>query len=518
MKPLTDFAPREYALNEETVASLFGHEAAEREDVQRLKQYFLRRSDYEAVVSNLPLKIVIGFKGVGKSAVLKVAYLEDLENQVPAIWIRPDDISEIYSDITSEQNQLRLITLWKKGLARLIASRLVEDVGFAGSEDATKAITWAEEVGYRSKDLISQLASRFAPLTSKYISQDIPSVGSKTGEHHVLQRLLEKKKVKLYIDDLDRGWEATERDRKRLAALINSLGDMTSDIRGLQVRISVRADVYALVRGTAEFTDKFETSEVWCSWSNHEILVALVKRIYSHFGIEVSEDELREFRQSQMARFLSPLFAQRFEGTRCWSNAPMYRVIMSLIRRRPRDLVKLCSLSEKRAYNDGYKTICGPHIFSILEDYSSGRMQDIIIEFKSELPNITDLVYNLGPTVKELKEKKHDRYLYNTNDLYEKIKNVMSNVRVEFAGNANPDFHDVAHFLFKIGFITATKILPDGFIDRLYYEDKRQLLQRSVGDMGYSWEIHPAYRGALFKRTQRDDNWENSIQPDGEKD
>lgn len=34
-----------YQFNDETIASLFGHEAAEREDVSRLKQYFMRRSE-----------------------------------------------------------------------------------------------------------------------------------------------------------------------------------------------------------------------------------------------------------------------------------------------------------------------------------------------------------------------------------------------------------------------------------------------------------------------------------------
>lgn len=516
MELLRRFTCEEYKLNEETIASLFGHEAAEREDPERLKQYFVKRSDYESVVSNRPLKIVIGFKGVGKSAVLKVAYLEDIANGIPAIWIRPDDISELYSELTSESNNLKLITLWKKGLSKVIASRLAEEMGFAANEDSINAIKWAQETGYRSKDLVSQLAEAFKPLVEKYITNN-PGAPNNVGEHHILERLLKKKKVKLYIDDLDRGWEATESDIKRLAALVNALGDLTSDIQGLAVRISLRTDVYALIRSSAEFTDKFETSEVWCSWSNHEILIALVKRIYSHFGINVPDEDINKMRQSQIANYLSPLFAQRFNGAKCWANAPIYRVIMSLIRRRPRDLVKLCTLAAKEAYLNNSKEICGTHIYSILDTYSAGRMQDIINEFHSESPIIEELLYNLGPTSKEFKEKKKDRYLFKTDELYAKIRNVMSNVRVVFANNKNPDFHDVAKFLFKIGFITATKTVEGKYIDRLYFEDKKQLLERTVGDLGYSWEIHPAYRGALYKKLNLDNLWQDSINPESEK-
>jgi hypothetical protein len=279
----------------------------------------------------------------------------------------------------------------------------------------------------------------------------------------------------------------------------------------------LRADVYALVRGTAEYSDKFESSEVWCSWSNHEILIALIKRIYSHFGIDVPEEQLRQLKQSQMASYLSPLFAQKFEGTRCWNNAPMYRVIMSLIRRRPRDMVKLCNLAAKKTYESGEKVISGKHIYSILEDYSNGRLQDIIIEFKSELSNINDLLYNLGPSAKELHERKEDRYLYKTDELYQKIRNAMANVAIRFQANIHPDFHDVAQFLFKIGFITATKKLSEGYVERKYFEEKRELLGTTIGDKGFSWEIHPAYRGALFVRSQQDQKWQDTVAIDNEK-
>lgn len=76
------------------------------------------------------------------------------------------------------------------------------------------------------------------------------------------------------------------------------------------------------------------------------------------------------------------------------------------------------------------------------------------------------------------------------------------------------DFHQIAHFLYKIGFITGRKRNESGKIERVYYDESPYLLNANVGDRGYSWEIHPAYRGALANGTN--DNWEITLNLDDE--
>lgn len=511
-----------YKLDAASRLSMFGHEDAAQEKAERLKKYFVKKTDYETVTSSVPLCIVIGFKGVGKSATLKFAHEEDKERNKWSIWIRPDDVSELYNKINAEDNTLNLITLWKKGIARLVACKIAEEWKITVSSDAEHVLSWAESSGYKSKDLISQLASRFSAAFKKDGEVGVRGVREEEkeslGEHHILKRIAEDKFLRLYIDDLDRGWEATELDKKRLAALIYALGDLTSDIEGLQARISLRTDVYGLIRSTKEFTDKFESAEVWCSWDNSGILKALIKRIYSHFNIEIQEIDFKDKSQAEIAEYLHPIFETSFVDTKNWNRKPTYRVLMSLIRRRPRDLVKLVNMAAQCAHEEGKNTVTGHHFCEILDDYSNGRMTDIINEFSSELTNISDLLYNMGPSMEEIKEKRGRRYTYSTKDLYQKIKNVMGNIgQVRLAGSKTSDFHDVAHFLYKIGFITGRKDLPNK-IDRIYFEKKRQLLTRQVGDKGYSWEIHPAYRSALFVKSKNDSDWESTVVADQDED
>jgi len=52
-----------------------------------------------------------------------------------------------------------------------------------------------------------------------------------------------------------------------------------------------------------------------------------------------------------------------------------------------------------------------------------------------------------------------------------------------------------------MGFLTARRDHPSGYIERRYFDDDPHLLTPALGDAGYSWEVHPAYREALNPRS-----------------
>lgn len=97
--------------NEIEIQKLFGHEAAEQEDPNRLKEYYLKSKIYNQVVTDLPLRILVGHKGIGKSALFKVAMDEEksLHNRL-TILIKPDDIVGIGEET---DDFLKLIRDWK---------------------------------------------------------------------------------------------------------------------------------------------------------------------------------------------------------------------------------------------------------------------------------------------------------------------------------------------------------------------------------------------------------------------
>ena len=111
---------------EEEIAKLFGHEAAEDEDIDRLKAYYLKGHVYKQVSNDLPLRILVGHKGIGKSALFHVSIAEEKQKQHLSLLIKPDDIAGIGEN---ETDFLKLIREWKKGISEIIARKSLVSFG-----------------------------------------------------------------------------------------------------------------------------------------------------------------------------------------------------------------------------------------------------------------------------------------------------------------------------------------------------------------------------------------------------
>jgi hypothetical protein len=63
---------------EQNIQTLFGNEAAENESIERLKEYYFKSPTYLQIVGDIPLRILVGHKGIGKSALFKVAIIHSV--------------------------------------------------------------------------------------------------------------------------------------------------------------------------------------------------------------------------------------------------------------------------------------------------------------------------------------------------------------------------------------------------------------------------------------------------------
>ncbi len=135
----------------------------------------------------------------------------------------------------------------------------------------------------------------------------------------IVSNFLKNGKITVYVDDLDRGWSARSQDISRISALLNALRDLCKENKGLRFKLSLRSDVYFAVRTSDESTDKVEGSVVWFSWTNHEILALLAKRIETFFGRTVDERKLLAMDQKQLAKYLLPVMDPIFSGKGHWA-------------------------------------------------------------------------------------------------------------------------------------------------------------------------------------------------------
>ena len=261
---------------EEQIHGLFGDLAAEDEDKDRLKQYFFKNDTYSKIHNSMPLRILVAHKGIGKSAIFHMSYLENSENNILSLLIRPDDIANLGKPDESD-DFLQLIRKWKTGLEQLIVELVMKNFNMDFNSDI---LNLGIKKGVGLVDTITSVIKKVGE-----------TVDVDKSRQAIVKRYLKNKKVIIYIDDLDRGWSGSKESITRISALLNAVRDMSNDSPELCFRISLRSDVYFLVRTSDESTDKIDGNVIWLSWTEHQLLVLLAKRVQSYLGVRLSEDQ-----------------------------------------------------------------------------------------------------------------------------------------------------------------------------------------------------------------------------------
>ena len=470
--------------SEEQIRDMFGDLAAEDEKKDRFSAYFIKTDVYKKIHNFLPIRILVAHKGIGKSAVFQMSYLENLKNNVLSIWVKPDDILSI-ANAEDGTDPLEMIRQWKSGLEELLVEKVVLNFNISKDNDIINQI---------SRNGL-KLTERIGMIVKKV--QDVVDVDAI--KKSVADQYLKKHKIVIYVDDLDRAWNGSKQNIYRISALLNAVRDMCNESNELCFRISLRSDVYYLVRTADESTDKIDGNVLWLTWTEHELLALLVKRVQTYFGNDIPEKELLDMEQREMSAYLDDIMADTFEGAGKWNNRPIRYIFLSLIRRRPRDLINLCTLAARNANAEGRNLIVTEDWEEVFEQYSSSRLQDTINEHKYELPDIERLLLGMKPGHEMKKTEKP--FVYDKERLIRKIEGIMQNGKFYFANNKECTVDELIAFMYKINFLNARKDAAGGFIDRKYFEDNKYITSNSV-DFGYDWEVHPAFRWALYPETR----------------
>ena len=155
------------AFDDDTIMEIFGHEAAEDDDIERLKKFYFKNAAYSRLRANNPLRLLIGHKGIGKSAMLAVAAREDTAQHKLSILLRPDDIDEIDIENVAMNAQIRA---WKDGFLRIIGEKIFESFSIKKYfNQCEHASTWAAIAGDFGRIVTSMLDKNGIKLESSFV-------------------------------------------------------------------------------------------------------------------------------------------------------------------------------------------------------------------------------------------------------------------------------------------------------------------------------------------------------------
>jgi len=214
----------------------------------------------------------------------------------------------------------------------------------------------------------------------------------------------------------------------------------------------------------------------------------LAKRIHAYFA----RNGLSPANELSPSHDTDKLVEFAFKPRIKWGGArvPPIQALNIFSAKRPRWMAQLCGRAGKKAHAQGDRLISGEHIVSVLRKFGELRLADLKKEHGHQFSELTSLIEVFAGGART----------YTTGELLKRIQIRYISV---VAKKGIPKLEDsivreprqLAHFLYKIGFLQGKKQEIDDFVD---YDERPDLLQSTINlDDGLVWAIYPSYRQVL---------------------
>lgn len=475
---------------------LFGNEMAEDEEESLFRSYAYERDEFpEFLNSNVKLKIVRAYKGEGKSALLRWAFLQlrAFKNVV---------VQSLYANSIAPHcdanNDADCIRSWKEAYIQVAAAAVGAKLEFKFSDDVLSLREEAERGGYAERGFVGAVLARLKKLPGgpeNAVAPDPASALRRVAGANDLQ-------VWLVIDDLDENFKDTEADCLKVMSALVAMRQLSNQVREIRFRTSIRPSTWAIVKPKFEALSKVEPYVLDLQWSQTQLEKMLGNRIRSYLsrnsGVAVASGSLSETLASDLIAlaFDDPMpWGQKeirdgliSEGDETFKNRSPSVVISTLARYRPRWMIELCKLAAKNAKSRGRQHIGLDDLTAKLEDFGKTRIEDLIAEFRAQCDKVELIIQSF--------KGKPERF--KTDELVRHVKANLGGRDIRVAGvSGRPSDTEIIRFLFQIGFLTARRELDSGGYRHYSFFDEPTLLSDGANDLGVGWEIPSCFRQVL---------------------
>jgi len=373
----------------------FGKLAAEREIDEGLKQYFLETGTFVRL-KDASRSILLGNRGTGKSAIVKM--LVDFYKQKN--WLVVELTPEDYSyEMLQKCSNAELEGTWVKAssytaawkyLIYVIAMKCyINDSDTIVKSQANNIYQYIRNnhKGYKTQghwDVFINYIKRIegikigpyeAGIKTRQL-QDLFKLEEITELLENLKALTNRKPIVFLIDELDKGWDASEDAKAFVGGLFQAsitLNQLSSNFR---VIVSLRRELYdnipLLYEDYQKYNDTFEVIE----WDKSSLFKLITKRI----GFSLSQLE----KKSDLVKW-NTVFTDQINGKES------YEYIIERTLNRPRELIQFCIDSKTRAEEIRSDKIDINAIVTSEVKYSDKRTKDIATEYKFQYPNLLNL-------------------------------------------------------------------------------------------------------------------------------
>lgn len=372
----------------------FGAPAAERDVRRGLDFYFIESNAYKNVSSGAKT-ILVANRGAGKSAIFKTMAHRGRDTGASVIELAPEDYS--YEFLTgamtkeTEGSWAKLgayATAWKYLLLVLIMKELTKRHGRLrrGAESQIYAYLRDNYEGVATTPFDS-FVSYLRRIESIKIGNYEANIRTKELqrlyklqelEHLIapMKRLCERSGVIVLVDELDRGWDATEDAQAFVAGLFQACMTINDLSPKLRVYVSLRQELYDNIPAIYDDAQKFRDLIEVIDWHEQGLWELIAGRIrHTVPGFDRQNDD-----ECWAAVFAEPN----------WS----FRYIVDRSLNRPREIIQYCSHALDHARQRSQPPtfpITPRDIMTVEATYSRERSRDIAAEYRFQHPGLLSL-------------------------------------------------------------------------------------------------------------------------------
>ncbi|WP_217519066.1 P-loop ATPase, Sll1717 family [Vibrio metschnikovii] len=461
----------------------WGNDSAENDP--ELLNYFVTPSNFDRIIE-FKKTFVIGRKGAGKTAIRK-KLIDKFSHEKNHIVVEISPTNGIFRnlagvDLLKEERSDETIFqyAWLNSIMR-------KCLNVIGSESRNKLTIGSAEVARKFAISEGVANSDFVESVTKIIEsiklrlKDVGAIGLQLEniiketsaidryEYHLKNLAEENCNITILVDDLDIGWDNSDRSNQILLGLLTASMYLKALHKNINLIMFIRDDIYSILMKKTTHSDKYR--DVYkISWTDSNFQRLLAERISQSLDSKESSQS-----ESDFLRVFPEKIGNQF--TLGWMTERTLR--------RPRELLQLSRLYTESLPSNSPSDEA---LKNIEEEYSTWKKEDLCAEFVNQYPDL-DKIF-------EFWKNKYFRTKYQIDEdtLEERMFEILDEVTINHdwfkSLELDVDTKGLARILFDIGFFGDFIKGGDGGSKVIYFGETTNPLLKEV-------QVHPCFRKSV---------------------
>lgn len=470
-----------------------------------LDEVFVTSKDFYKIIEPIPgtMRILVGNKGSGKSAVLERLLNGADRNGVPAIRITPANLV----DLKFEENisPARIISIVRESVIKYMAIEYGKKMKGFLSEADNELFKQTSVNGVAQKTLIDRLIEKLKPIGKGITDIDFDLICGHETSTGSLKASIEKRLLKddkvfyVLIDDIDQIASVERKDRNDIIwGVILAMFNIAQELCNVFPIITVRKEIWRQLTVDNGNRDKYDQirNMIYNLEPTKEDMIQIVERRLSYCT-----------QKNGIGNVRTNPYTYYFEGQDCklpstnerrtWSD-----YFISSSRGNPRDIIQLVNHLIVNAIDKERQRITDNDVEETSLKYSDERVSDLISQNKDFCTGLDHIIRSFS---------KENKFEFSAEEIRLHLSNAIGAGKVTINGknvrSSDPDdIFRLWDVLSNIGFLNAQTIDIRQAKQYSFLKYDSSLIKTSRWNdiQKYTWHIHPCYRSFLIDIQKKD--------------